>query len=111
MSLFKIYISFIFVKVRMPTGSSALSIAAKFTQLRINFGRCFPDLQTCIQHKMLAITLNLFVATFILFWAYLTIRTRHMAKLAKKIPGPKQSPLWKKILTTRNNSTSTGKEI
>jgi hypothetical protein len=58
---------------------------------------------------MLAITLNLFVATFILFWAYLTIRTRHMAKLAKSIPGPKPSPVWKKILTRRTGSKPTGK--
>ncbi|XP_033607277.1 cytochrome P450 4C1 isoform X2 [Cryptotermes secundus] len=56
---------------------------------------------------MLAITLNLFVAIFILIWAYFTIKTRHMARLAKKIPGPKQSPLWKKLLTSRQNSKST----
>ncbi|XP_033607258.1 probable cytochrome P450 313a1 isoform X2 [Cryptotermes secundus] len=60
------------------------------------------------QHKMLIITLNLFVAIFILIWAYFTIKTRHMARLAKKIPGPKQSPLWKKLLTSRQNSKSTG---
>ncbi|PNF34013.1 Cytochrome P450 4C1 [Cryptotermes secundus] len=57
---------------------------------------------------MLIITLNLFVAIFILIWAYFTIKTRHMARLAKKIPGPKQSPLWKKLLTSRQNSKSTG---
>jgi hypothetical protein len=60
---------------------------------------------------MLTITLNLFVTIFILFWAYFTIKTLHMAKLAKNIPGPKQSPLWKKLLTSRKNSKSTGKEI
>ncbi|XP_033607274.1 cytochrome P450 4C1-like [Cryptotermes secundus] len=50
---------------------------------------------------MVAIALNLFVAIFILIWAYFTIKTRHMARLAKKIPGPKQSPFWKKLLKLR----------
>jgi hypothetical protein len=58
---------------------------------------------------MLAITLNLFVAIFILYWAYFTIKTRHLAKLAKNIPGPKQSSFWKKILTGRKKSKSAGK--
>jgi amino acid permease len=92
-------------------GSSAVPIIAKPHNVELTLGDFF---QTCrrafnIQHKMLAITLNLFVAIFILFWAYLTITTRHMAKLAKNIPGPKQSPLWKKILTSRNKSKSAGK--
>jgi hypothetical protein len=58
---------------------------------------------------MLVIALNLLLAIVILIWAYFTIKTRHMARLAKKIPGPKQSPLWKKLLTSRKNSKSTGK--
>lgn len=50
---------------------------------------------------MLATTLKVCVAIFILFWAYFTIKTRHMAKLAKKIPGPKPSPVLKKLLKLR----------
>jgi hypothetical protein len=53
---------------------------------------------------MLAITLSLFVVTITLLWAYLKITTRHMAKLAEKIPGPKPSPLWKKIFKRRTES-------
>jgi hypothetical protein len=60
---------------------------------------------------MLAITLNLCAAIFILFWAYLTTKTRHMAKLAKKIPGPKPTPLWKKILKLRTGFKTEGKYI
>jgi hypothetical protein len=58
---------------------------------------------------MLATTLTLFVAIFIVFWAYLTVKTRHMAKLAKNIPGPKPTPLWKKLFKRHKNSNSAGK--
>jgi hypothetical protein len=58
---------------------------------------------------MLVIALNLLVAIFILFWAYFTIKTRHMARLAKKIPGPKPSPLWKKLLKLRTGFKTAGK--
>jgi hypothetical protein len=57
---------------------------------------------------MLIITLNLFVAVFILFWAYFAIKTSHMVKLAKKIPGPKPSPLWKKLLKLRTGFKTAG---
>jgi hypothetical protein len=58
---------------------------------------------------MLGTALILFVAIPILLWAYLTVKTRHMVKLAKSIPGPKQAPLWKKIFTSPKNSKSKGK--
>jgi hypothetical protein len=53
---------------------------------------------------MLAITLSLLVTIVALLWAYLNVTTRHMRKLAEKIPGPKQSPLWKKIFNRRTGS-------
>ncbi|GFG36201.1 hypothetical protein Cfor_03141 [Coptotermes formosanus] len=51
---------------------------------------------------MLVTALFLFITTLVLCWVYLRAKTRHMAKLAAKIPGPKPSPLWKKIF---NRST------
>jgi hypothetical protein len=53
---------------------------------------------------MLAITLSLLVTIIALLWAYLNVTTRHMTKLAEKIPGPKPSPLWKKIFNQRTGS-------
>jgi hypothetical protein len=50
---------------------------------------------------MLAITLSLLVTIIALLWAYLNATTRHMTKLAEKIPGPKPSPLWKKTFNRR----------
>jgi hypothetical protein len=55
---------------------------------------------------MLFIMLSLFVSTFVVFWLYLAMTTRHMAKLAQKIPGPKPSPMWKKILKRNTDPLS-----
>jgi hypothetical protein len=58
---------------------------------------------------MLPTMLKICVVIFVLFWIYFAIKTRHMAKLAKKIPGPKPSPLWKKLLKLRTGLKTAGK--
>jgi hypothetical protein len=60
---------------------------------------------------MLATMLKICIAIFVLFWGYFTIKTRRMAKLAKEIPGPKPSPLWKKLLKLRTGFKTAGKQM
>ena len=58
---------------------------------------------------MLVTAVCLCVATLVLLWVYLRVKTRRMAKLAEKIPGPKPSPLWKKIFKRNTDPISGGK--
>jgi hypothetical protein len=92
--------------------SGTVLISANPHNVELTAGDLF---QTCrrvsnIQNKMLGATMILFIATFILFWAYLTVKTRHMVKLAKNIPGPTPTPLWKKLLKLRASYKPTGKQ-
>jgi hypothetical protein len=58
---------------------------------------------------MLFTTLKICVAMFFLFWVYFAIKIRHMVKLAKKIPGQKPSPLWKKLFKLHTGFKTAGK--
>jgi hypothetical protein len=58
---------------------------------------------------MLLTALCLCFASLVLLGVYLRVKTRRMEKLAEKIPGPKPTPLWKKIFKKKPDSTSGGK--
>jgi hypothetical protein len=58
---------------------------------------------------MMVAVLCLSVTIVVLLWVYLRVKTSHMAKLAEKIPGPKPTPLWKKIFSRKTDSRSGGR--
>jgi len=58
---------------------------------------------------MLLTALSLCITSLVLLCVYLRVKTRRMEKLAEKIPGPKPTPLWKKVFKRNPDSIRGGK--